>query len=142
MFKRFSDCALEAIAIAQKVSSDKKHNYIGTEHILYGILEANGQAVGLLRLNNVSIEEFKERITFLESSVIATPKHIPFTPTASLILKNADEIAANLGHEQVTTNHIFLSLLQDMEGQTYRLAQQFDFLTDNLLNQLKQEFCE
>ena len=124
MFDKFTDGAMKVIALARKEADRYNHEYIGTEHILLGMVIKEGSGVAATVLQNLGIEpekirmEIKEKI-HMESDIV--PMLVPlgqlkFTPEAKKILEYAIREAKNLKHDYIGTEHLFLGLLRERES--------------------------
>ncbi len=116
MFDKFTDRARKIIALAQKEAERFKHDYIGTEHILLGLVK-EGSGVAVTALNNLSVDVEKVRKE-VEKLVMSSEKDgpntpLPFTPQAKKVLELASEEARALGHPYIGTEHILLGLLRE-----------------------------
>lgn len=119
MFNQFTDRARKIIALAQKAAERFRHDYIGPEHLLLGLVDENtGMAVTALSCLGVTCEMVQREIDSLV--VIGTQKRnagpLPFTPQAKHILERASEEAQNLGHPYVGTEHIMLGIISDQKS--------------------------
>ena len=119
MFDKFTDRARKIIALAQKEAERFKHDYIGTEHILLGLVK-EGSGVAVTALNNLSVDVEKVRAE-VEKLVVSHEKDgpstpLPFTPQAKKVLELASEEARQLGHPYIGTEHILLGLLRENES--------------------------
>jgi ATP-dependent Clp protease ATP-binding subunit ClpA len=118
MFERFTNLARHTVVLAQEEARRLKHNYIGTEHILLGLLgEPEGTGCRALQRFGVSLEGARLAVT----EIIGIGKselsgHIPFTPRAKKVLELAFREAVQLGHNYIGTEHILLGLLREDEG--------------------------
>ena len=118
MFERFTDRARRVVVLAQEESRLLKHNYIGTEHLLLGLLhEGEGLAAKALGSLGVYLEQVRGEIGEMIGVGSATPpRHIPFTPRAKKVLELSLREALQLGHNYIGTEHILLGLLREGEG--------------------------
>jgi ATP-dependent Clp protease ATP-binding subunit ClpC len=118
LFERFTERARRAVVLAQDEARTLEHNYIGTEHILLGLLrEEEGLAARALHALEVTIEQVRadlERIIGRGTEV--TPGEIPLTPRAKRVLGHAVGEADALGHGFVGTEHVLLGLLREEDG--------------------------
>jgi ATP-dependent Clp protease ATP-binding subunit ClpC len=119
MFDKFTDRARKIIALAQKEAERFRHDYIGTEHILLGLVkEGSGVAVTALNNLNVDVDKVRREVEKLvvshEKDGPSTP--LPFTPQAKKVLELASEEARALGHPYIGTEHILLGLLRENES--------------------------
>ena len=118
MFDKFTDRARKIIALAQKEAERFKHDYIGTEHILLGLVkEGSGVAVTALNNLNVDVEKVRREV---EKLVVSHEKDGPSTPAVHAagkkVLELASEEARALGHPYIGTEHIPLGLLRENES--------------------------
>jgi ATP-dependent Clp protease ATP-binding subunit ClpA len=118
MFERFTDRARRVVVRSQEEARDLKHNYIGTEHILLGLLsEGQGVAAMALERFEMSPESVrKEVIASIGLGTQAPAGHIPFTPRAKKVLELALREALQLNHDYIGTEHILLGVLREGEG--------------------------
>lgn len=119
MFDKFTDRARKIIAIAQKEAERFRHDYIGTEHVLLGLVK-EGSGVAVTALNNLGIDvdkvrgEIEKLVIGHEKDTSHTP--LPFTPQAKKVLELASEEARALGHPYIGTEHVLLGLLRENES--------------------------
>jgi ATP-dependent Clp protease ATP-binding subunit ClpC len=123
MFERFTDRARHAVVQAQVEARELRHNFIGSEHLLLGLIhEDEGLAVQVLRTLNVDPEALAGQVRQLvgtgHESVIVS-EHIPFTPVAKKTLEGALREAQRLHHDYIGTEHMLLSILSRGEGAAY-----------------------
>jgi ATP-dependent Clp protease ATP-binding subunit ClpA len=118
MFERFTDRARRVVVLAQEEARLLSHDYIGTEHILLGLLAVNsGIAYEALTAEKVSLETVRAKVEEIVGKGDSTPSgHIPFTPRAKKILELSLREALNLGHNYIGTEHILLGLIREGEG--------------------------
>jgi ATP-dependent Clp protease ATP-binding subunit ClpC len=123
LFERFTERARQAIVLAQVEARGLKHNYIGTEHLLLGLLrEEQGLAARVLRSFEVTVEDARaqvERIIGRGDEVEGG--QIPFTPRAKKTLELSLREALELGHDYIGTEHLLLGLLREGEGVAVRI---------------------
>jgi hypothetical protein len=115
MFMRFTDRARRVIVLAQDEARELGHGFVGTEHLLLGLL-AEGEGVAALALESLSIslEEARDRVEEIAGRGQDAPAgYIPFTPPAKQVLERALREALQLGHHYIGTEHLLLSLLAD-----------------------------
>ncbi|AHW65142.1 Putative ATP-dependent Clp protease ATP-binding subunit [Corynebacterium glyciniphilum AJ 3170] len=118
MFERFTDRARRVVVLAQEEARALNHNYIGTEHILLGLIhEGEGVAAKALESMGISLEAVRTEV----EDIIGTGGHppsgyIPFTPRAKKVLELALREALQLGHKYIGTEHILLGLIREGEG--------------------------
>ncbi|PZS12416.1 MAG: hypothetical protein DLM60_22330 [Pseudonocardiales bacterium] len=118
MFKRFTARARRTIVLAQEEARLLQHNYLGTEHLVLGLLaEGDGIGAQALQRAGITLESVRAGIEEFVGRGEGAPKgHIPFTPRAKEVLKLALSEALELGHNYIGTEHILLGLLQEGEG--------------------------
>jgi Clp amino terminal domain, pathogenicity island component len=118
MFERFTDRARRVVVLAQEEARLLNHNYIGTEHILLGMLsEPEGVAGETLRSMGVSLDAVRHDVEeIIGRGSTAPAAHIPFTPRAKKVLELSLREALQLGHNYIGTEHILLGLLREGEG--------------------------
>jgi ATP-dependent Clp protease ATP-binding subunit ClpC len=118
VFERFTDGARRAIVLAQEEARLLNHNYIGTEHILLGLLhEEQGIAAVALTTAGVTREAVRDQVAQIIGRGDSSPSgHIPFTPRAKKVLELGLREALELGHGYIGTEHILLGLLREGEG--------------------------
>jgi ATP-dependent Clp protease ATP-binding subunit ClpA len=118
MFERFTDRARRVVVLAQEEARILNHNYIGTEHILLGLLrEGEGVAAKALESLGMSLEAVRQQVgEIIGKGQDAPSGHIPFTPRAKKVLELSLREALQLGHDYIGTEHILLGLLSEGEG--------------------------
>jgi ATP-dependent Clp protease ATP-binding subunit ClpC len=118
MFERFTDRARRVIVLAQEEARSLQHNYIGTEHLLLGLIrEGDGVAAKTLASKGVDLETARKQVEEMIGKGHAVPSgHIPFTPHAKQVLELSLREALQLGHSYIGTEHILLGLIQEGEG--------------------------
>src|SRR5680860_1468671 len=118
MFERFTDRARRVVVLAQEEARMLNHNYIGTEHILLGLIhEGEGVAAKALESMNISLESVRNQVTeIIGRGQTAPAGHIPFTPRAKKVLELSLREALQLGHNYIGTEHILLGLIREGEG--------------------------
>src|SRR5579875_2791799 len=118
MFERFTDRARRVVVLAQEEARMLSHNYIGTEHILLGlILEGEGVAAKALESLGISLEAVRQQVEEIIGQGQQAPSgHIPFTPRAKKVLELSLREALQLGHKYIGTEHILLGLIREGEG--------------------------
>jgi ATP-dependent Clp protease ATP-binding subunit ClpC len=118
MFERFTDRARRVVVLAQEEARLLDHNYIGTEHVLLGLVH-EGEGVAATALQQLGIDLQSVRIAVEEiigRGGTAPEGHVPFTPRAKKVLELALREAMQLGHNYIGTEHILLGLLREGEG--------------------------
>jgi len=119
VFERFTDRARRVVVRAQEEARALNHDFIGTEHILLGLVgEGQGLAAKALESLGISLETVRQRV---EDAVPPgqnppRPGHIPFTPRAKKVLELSLSESKALGHRYIGTEHILLGLLREGEG--------------------------
>ncbi|MEM9610818.1 MAG: ATP-dependent Clp protease ATP-binding subunit, partial [Actinomycetota bacterium] len=118
MFERFTDRARRVVVLAQEEARLLNHNYIGTEHILLGLIhEGEGVAAKALESLGISLEAVRSQVEEIIGQGGASPSgHIPFTPRAKKVLELSLREALQLGHNYIGTEHILLGLIREGEG--------------------------
>src|SRR5690349_21329052 len=118
MFERFTDRARRVVVLAQEEARMLSHNYIGTEHILLGLIhEGEGVAAKALESLDISLEAVRAQVEEIIGQGQQAPSgHIPFTPRAKKVLELSLREALQLGHTYIGTEHILLGLLHEGEG--------------------------
>src|ERR687885_243712 len=118
MFERFTDRARRAVVLAQEEARRLNHNYIGTEHILLGLIhEGEGVAAKALESLGISLEGVRQQVEEIIGQGQQAPSgHIPFTPRAKKVLELSLREALQLGHNYIGTEHILLGLIREGEG--------------------------
>ena len=118
MFERFTDRARRVVVLAQEEARLLNHNYIGTEHILLGLIhEGEGVAAKALESLGISLEAVRNQVEEIIGQGGSSPSgHIPFTPRAKKVLELSLREALQLGHNYIGTEHILLGLIREGEG--------------------------
>ena len=117
MFERFTDRARRTVVLAQEEARLLRHDYVGTEHILLGLLrERGGVAARVLASFGIALEAARERLEAAVGRGQAVSGHIPFTRQAKRTLELALREALQLGDDYIGTEHILLGLLRDADG--------------------------
>jgi ATP-dependent Clp protease ATP-binding subunit ClpC len=125
MFERFTDRARRVVVLAQEEARMLNHNYIGTEHILLGLIhEGEGVAAKALEQLNISLDAVRQQVEEIIGQGQAAPTgHIPFTPRAKKVLELSLREALQLGHNYIGTEHILLGLIREGEGVAAQVLQ-------------------
>ncbi|MDP9243101.1 MAG: ATP-dependent Clp protease ATP-binding subunit [Actinomycetota bacterium] len=125
MFERFTDRARRVVVLAQEEARMLNHNYIGTEHILLGLIhEGEGVAAKALESLNISLDAVRQQVEEIIGQGQAAPTgHIPFTPRAKKVLELSLREALQLGHNYIGTEHILLGLIREGEGVAAQVLQ-------------------
>jgi ATP-dependent Clp protease ATP-binding subunit ClpC len=118
MFERFTDRARRVVVLAQEEARMLNHNYIGTEHILLGLIhEGEGVAAKSLESLEIRLEQVRAQVEEIIGPGQQAPSgHIPFTPRAKKVLELSLREALQLGHNYIGTEHILLGLIREGEG--------------------------
>jgi ATP-dependent Clp protease ATP-binding subunit ClpC len=118
MFEQFTDQARRVVVLAQEEARMLNHNYIGTEHLLLGLIdEGEGVAAQALESLGISLEDVQEQVEEIIGHGSSTPTgHIPFTPRAKKVLELSLREALQLGHKHIGTEHLLLGLIREGEG--------------------------
>ncbi len=118
MFERFTDRARRVVVLAQEEARLLNHNYIGTEHILLGLIhEGEGVAAKALESLGISLDKVRQQVEEIIGAGQSPPSgHIPFTPRAKKVLELSLREALQLGHNYIGTEHILLGLIREGEG--------------------------
>src|ERR1041385_9197593 len=117
MFERFTERARQVVVLAQEEARTLKHNYIGTEHILLGLLrEEEGLAARVLESLDITVERVRAQVVrIVGSGEEVTSGQIPFTPRAKKVLELALREVLSLGHNYIGPEHILLAFDADSE---------------------------
>src|SRR3990170_6364117 len=115
MFERFTEKARRVVVYAQEEARMLNQNYIGTEHLLLGLIrEEEGIAARALQNLNINLEDVREQVEDIIGKGSSAPiGHIPFTPRAKKVLELALREALQLGHNYIGTEHILLGLIRE-----------------------------
>jgi hypothetical protein len=117
VFERFTDRARRVVVLAQEQARLLNHNFIGTEHLLLGLLQAEGVGAKVLESLDVSQDVVRRKVTETVGQGGDTPTgHVPFTPRAKKVLELSLREAIGLGHNYIGTEHILLGLVREGEG--------------------------
>lgn len=138
MFERFTERARQVVVLAQDEARAFKHNYIGTEHILLGLLrEEEGLGARTLRSFDLDENDLRPQIRKLvgEGDVVATGQ-IPFTPRAKKVLELALREALSLGHNYIGTEHVLLGLIRENSGVAWKLLLDAGLDAEKIRNQV------
>jgi ATP-dependent Clp protease ATP-binding subunit ClpC len=123
VFERFTERARQSVVLAQEEARALKHNYIGTEHILLGLLrEEEGLAARVLESLDITVDEVRAQVgRIVGQGDEVTSGQIPFTPRAKKVLELSLREALGLGHNYIGTEHVLLGLLREGEGVAVRI---------------------
>jgi ATP-dependent Clp protease ATP-binding subunit ClpA len=140
MFERFTDRARRVVVLAQEEARMLNHNYIGTEHILIGLVrEDGGMAGGGLESLGINVDAVRQRVKEMIGIGEQAPSgHVPFTPRAKKVLELSLRESLQLGHGYIGTEHIMLGLIREGDG----VAAQVLVLLGADLNQLRQQVLQ
>jgi ATP-dependent Clp protease ATP-binding subunit ClpC len=118
LFEKFTDKARRVVVLAQEEAKLLNHNYIGTEHILLGLIhEGEGVAAKALEALGINLEQVREQVQEIIGTGQQAPSgHIPFTPRAKKVLELSLREALQLGHSYIGTEHLLLGLIREGEG--------------------------
>lgn len=118
MFERFTDRARRVVVLAQNEAKSLNHNYLGTEHLLLGLIqEGEGVAAKALEMMGIERDAVREAVVeMIGEGQQASTGHTPFTPRAKKVLELSLREALQLGHNYIGTEHILLGLIREGEG--------------------------
>src|SRR3954462_14242379 len=138
LFERFTERARQVVVLAQDEARALKHNYIGTEHILLGLLrDEGGLAARVLESLDITVEEVRAQVArIVGQGDEVTTGQIPFTPRAKKVLELALREALSLGHNYIGTEHILLGLVGENEGVAARILLDFDADAEKIRNEI------
>ncbi len=138
MFQRFSDSARRVVVLAQEEARKLNHNYIGTEHLLLGLIqEGEGIAAKALETFQVDLEAVRSQVVEVIGRGSSAPSgHIPFTPRAKKVLELSLREALQLGHNYIGTEHILLGLIREGEGVAAKVLVKLGVDLERLRNQV------
>jgi len=138
MFEKFTEPARQVVVLASDEARRLTHNYIGTEHILLGLLrEEDGLAARVLEQLDITVEEVRAQVARIvgQGDELATGQ-IPFTPRAKKVLELALREALALGHNYIGTEHILLGLVRENTGVAARILLDFDADAEKIRNEI------
>ncbi len=140
MFERFTERARKVVVKAQDEARFLKQNYIGTEHILLGLIdEKEGIAARVFYELNASFDEIRSAIReVVTEGTSESYEHIPFTPRAKKVLELSLREALQMGHNYIGTEHIMLGLLREGEGVAARVLNSMGITLDNVKEKIKE----
>jgi ATP-dependent Clp protease ATP-binding subunit ClpC len=139
LFERFTERARQVVVLAQNEARALEHNYIGTEHILLGLLrEEEGVAARVLESFDITVEDVRAHVIRIvgRGDDPVTGQMIPFTPRARKVLELSLREALSLGHEFIGTEHILLGLVRENEGVASRILLDFDADAEKIRNEI------
>ena len=145
MFKRFTERARRVIILAREEAELYRHEYLGTEHILQGVIkDGGGIAVAIIQKTGTDLTQLKKELDKnlprRSSSLIVGD--IPFTSRAKKILEFAVEEARSLNHNYIGTEHLLLGLLKEKEGVACRILNGFGVYFDDVKEKIVEMFKE
>lgn len=140
---RFSERTETVLLEAKKESLNFRHGYIGTEHILLGILKEDGYAKGILEKNGVDYSKINKTVDkYLGKGEIVIPKsELLFTPRTKVLFDEAFKEAKKLSHKKINPEHLLLSILNENDGVAYTMLTFTKINLDKLKNDIK-DFLE
>jgi hypothetical protein len=138
VFERFTERARQVVVLAQEEARTLKHNYIGTEHVLLGLLrEEEGLAARALESLDITVERVRAQVLrIVGQGEEVTSGQIPFTPRAKKVLELALREALSLGHNYIGTEHVLLGLVRENEGVAARILLDFDAEPEKIRNEV------
>ena len=138
MFERFTERARQVVVLAQDESRTLGHDYIGTEHILLGLLrEQEGLAAHVLESLDLTTEEVRAQVvSIVGQGEAAATGQIPFTPHAKETLEFSLREALALGHDWIGTEHVLLGLVRVTDGVAARILLDFGADADTVRNEV------
>jgi ATP-dependent Clp protease ATP-binding subunit ClpC len=139
VFERFTERAKQVVVLAQDEARALKHNYIGTEHILLGLLrEEEGLAARVLESLDITVEEVRAQVKRLvgQGDEEIVTGQIPFTPRAKKVLELALREALSLGHNYIGTEHVLLGVVRENQGVAARILLDFDVDAETIRNEI------
>jgi ATP-dependent Clp protease ATP-binding subunit ClpC len=127
VFERFTESARHAVVLGQEEARTLRHNYIGTGHILLGLLREEGAAARVMESLEITFDRARGHVVrIVGSGEEVTTGQIPFTPRTKKVLELALREALSLGHNYIGTEHILLGLISDGEGVALRTRPDLD----------------
>jgi ATP-dependent Clp protease ATP-binding subunit ClpC len=138
VFERFTDRARRVVVLAQEEARMLNHNYIGTEHLLLGLIhEGEGVAAKTLESLGISLDAIRSQVVEIIGMGNKAPTgHIPFTPRAKKVLELSLREALQLGHDYIGTEHILLGLIREGEGVGAQVLQKLGADLDRVRRQV------
>jgi hypothetical protein len=138
MFERFTERARQSVVLAQDEARALKHNYIGTEHLLLGVMRVEeGLAARLLESLGIGIEDVRAQVARIIGQGDEMPTgQIPFTPRAKKVIELSLREAMALKHDYIGTEHILLGIVRENEGVAARILLDFDADADTVRNEV------
>ena len=144
MFERFTERARHVVVVAQEEARALHHNYIGTEHILLGLLHDHGTAAGeALAALGLTLDSVRDRVAQIcQPSDELTAGQIPFTPRAKKVLELALREALALSHNYIGTEHVLLGLVREGEGVAMRVLLESDATPEKVRTEILRRLPE
>jgi ATP-dependent Clp protease ATP-binding subunit ClpA len=138
VFERFSERARQVVVLAQDEARALGHDYIGTEHILLGLLrEEEGIGARVLENLGITVEEVRAQVVRVVGPGDETPTgQIPFTPRAKKVLELSLREALSLGHNHIGTEHVLLGLVRENQGVAARILLDFGADAETIRNEV------
>jgi ATP-dependent Clp protease ATP-binding subunit ClpA len=138
LFERFTERARQVVVLAQDEARHLRHNYIGTEHLLLGLLrEEEGLAARVLDSLDVTLDGVRAQVArIVGQGDEVTTGQIPFTPHAKKVLELALREALALGHNYIGTEHVLLGLVRENKGVAARILLDFDADAEQVRNEI------
>src|SRR6202035_3154585 len=136
MFERFTERARQVVVLAQEEARALRHNYVGTEHILLGLLrEEEGVAARTLESLGLTVERVRAQVVrIVGSDDDVVQGQIAFTPRAKKVLELSFRESQSIGHNHIGTEHILLGLIREGEGVAARILLDFDADPETIRN--------
>ena len=140
MFERFTDRARRVVVLAQEEARMLNHNYIGTEHILLGLIhEGEGVAAKALESLGISLDAVRQQVEEIIGQGQQAPSgHIPFTPQAKKVLELSLSESKALGHHYIGTEHILLGLIREGKGVGAKALESLGISLDTVRQQVQE----
>jgi hypothetical protein len=142
MFERFTERARQVVVLAQQEALELKHSFIGTEHILLGLLrEEEGVAARVLGRLDVTAERVRDQLArvIAPGEEVTAGQSIPFTPRSKQVFELALREALSMGHNYIGTEHILLAVVRENEGVAMRILNDFDADADKIRGAVQAE---
>jgi ATP-dependent Clp protease ATP-binding subunit ClpC len=141
LFERFTDRAKRVMVLAQEEARMLNHNYIGTEHMLLGLIhEGDGVAAKALETLNISLEAVRRQVEEAIGQGQAAPTgHIPFTPRAKKVVELSLRESLQLHHDYIGTEHILLGLIREGDGVAAEILRKLGARLDRVRETVLQE---
>jgi ATP-dependent Clp protease ATP-binding subunit ClpC len=145
VFERFTERARQVVVLAQDEARRLKHNYIGTEHLLLGLLrEEEGVAARVLESLEITVEDARTHVGRIvgQGDEVASGQMIPFTPRAKKVLDLSLREALALGHNYIGTEHILLGVVRENGGVAARVLLEFGADAERVRNEVLRHLTE